>query len=80
MAIIIWFINSNWQIQQCILHFQLIVQSMLGEQVARELMNFSALLAAMRNPPSVNNVAIHNIKIVYPSLLDVGCFSNTLHV
>ena len=36
------------------------------------------LVAAMRDRASVNNVAIQTLKIVYPCLLDVGCFSHTL--
>ncbi len=32
----------------------------------------------MRDRASVNNVAIQTVKIVYPCLLDVGCFSHTL--
>lgn len=36
------------------------------------------LLAAMRDRASVNNVAIRTLSIVYPKLLDVGCFSHTL--
>ena len=36
------------------------------------------LLAAMRDRASVNDVAIRTLKVVYPALLDVGCFSHTL--
>ena len=56
MAIVVRFISSDWQTQQRLIHFQLIVQSMSGEQVARELItalsiqysiSSSSLLAAM---------------------------------
>jgi len=56
MAIVVRFISSDWQIQQQLIHFQLIAQSMSGEQVARELITAlsihysispSSLLAAM---------------------------------
>ncbi len=36
------------------------------------------VLAAMHDRASVNTVAIRTLKIVYPSMLDVGCFSHTL--
>ena len=36
------------------------------------------LIAAMRDRASANNVAMKTLKIVYPSVLDVGCFSHTL--
>ena len=60
---------------------------MTGEQFARELimtlcMQYSisstSLLAAMHDLASVNDVAICTIKVVYPALIDVGCFSHTL--
>ena len=84
---IVRFIDSNWLIQQRLIRFQLIAQSMSGEQVARELItalsiqyriSSSSLLAAMRDRASVNDVAIRTIKVIYPALLDVGCFSHTL--
>ena len=87
MAIIVRFIDSDWQIQQRLIRFQLIAQSMSGEQVARELItalstlysiNSSSLLAAMRDPAFVNDVNIRTIKVVHPALLDIGCFSHTL--
>ena len=36
------------------------------------------LLAAMRDRASVNGVAIRHIKIMFPNLLDIGCYSHTL--
>lgn len=38
----------------------------------------SSLLAAARDRASVNNVAIRHLKILYPNLVDIGCFSHTL--
>ena len=32
----------------------------------------------MRDRASVNSVAMATLKLLYPSLLDVGCFSHTL--
>jgi len=42
------------------------------------LISSSSLLAAMHDRASVNDVAIRTIKVVYPVLLNVGCFSYTL--
>lgn len=36
------------------------------------------IVAAMHDHASVNGVAMRTMKIVYPSLLDVGCFSHAL--
>jgi len=58
-----------------------------GEEVARELINCLSvkysisseyLIASMHDRASVNSVAMSTLKIVYPTLLDVGCFSHTL--
>ena len=35
------------------------------------------LLAAMKDRASVNEAAVQTLKIVYPNLLSVGCFSHT---
>lgn len=36
------------------------------------------LVAAMRDRASVNNVALRTLSVIYPHLLDVGCFAHTL--
>ena len=36
------------------------------------------LLAAMKDHVSVNEAAVRTLKIVYPNLLSVGCFSHTI--
>ena len=60
---------------------------MTGEEVARELINclsvqysisLEYLIASMHDRASVNNVAMTTLTVVYPSLLDIGCFSHTL--
>ena len=61
--------------------------SMTGGEVARELIHLLSiilgiqshlLLAAMRDRASVNNVAMNTVSVVYPSIVDIGCFSHTL--
>ena len=60
---------------------------MNGEELAHQLLSTlsvdfsippSSLLAAARDRASVNNVAIRHLKILYPNLVDIGCFSHTL--
>ena len=59
----------------------------MGEEVAHQLIVcFSTelgikkelLVAAMQDRASVNSVAMHTLSIVFPNVLDVGCFSHTL--
>ena len=38
------------------------------------------ILAAMRDRASVNGVAIQHIKIMFPNLLGIGCYSHTLDI
>ena len=65
---------------------QLLVKSMTGEEIARELVNVisvdydisvNQLLAAMHNRASANTVAM-TMKVLYSNLFDVGCYSHTL--
>ena len=60
---------------------------MTGEEVARELISVLSvtfgikshlLLAGMRDGASVNNVAMEVLKVVYPDILNIHCFSHTL--
>ena len=65
----------------------MLAKSLTGEELARELISVlsvtysivpTLVVAAMRDRSSVNNVAIRTLKVVYPNLIDVGCFSHTL--
>lgn len=62
-------------------------KSLTGEEIARELISIlsvtygihsNILLAAMRDRGSTNNIAMETLKIVYPSIVDTGCFSHTM--
>ena len=87
MAVIVHFVDDDWCIQQRLLCLQLLTKSLTGEEVARELINCLLVkysisseyfIASMHDRASVSSVAISTLKIVYPTLLDVGCFSHTL--
>jgi len=64
----------------------MLYKSLCGEEVARELISVlsvtygvrsSNLLASIRDRALVNNVAMRMLKVVYPLIVDVGCFSHT---
>ena len=87
LAILLRYVDAEWHIQQRLVRVEMLAKSLTGEELARELINVlsvtygirpNTLLAAMRDGASVNNVAIRTLKIVYPLLIDVRCFSHTL--
>ena len=87
LAIVVRYVDDNFKIEQRLIRMQMLSKSMTGEEIARELINqLSAvygiqsefLLAAMIDRAAVNNVAMQTLKVVYPSLFDIGCFSHTL--
>ena len=62
-------------------------KSLTGEEIARELISTlsveyhvtpTALLACMRDRAATNNVALRTLKVVYPNIVDIGCFSHTI--
>ena len=62
-------------------------QSPLLEEITHDLIqmlsvNYSIslehLIAAMRDRASVNSLVMKTVKIVYPKIFDVGCFSHTI--
>lgn len=88
LDIILRFVDrSSLKIHQRLVRMQLLAKSLTGEEVARELLSVlsteygvasSNLLAVMRDRASVNSVAGRTLKVLYPDLLDIGCFSHTI--
>ena len=87
LVIVVRYIDEQWHVQQRIIRLMLLAKSLSGEELARQLivslsteLNISGdrLIAAMHDRASVNSVAIRTLKILYPKLIDVGCFSHTL--
>ena len=87
MAILVRFVSDEWSLEQRLLRVQILAKSMTGEEVARELINVLSmrygitsdrLFATMRDRASVNNLAMQTVKVVYPLMVDIGCFSHTL--
>ena len=82
LAIIVCFVD-NWYIMQRLIPVQMLVKTMTGEKIARELVNVfsveygigvNCLLAAMHDRASASGVAMTTIKVLYPNLLDVSCY------
>ena len=80
LAIVVRFC-VGWSIKQKLVRLSMLAKSLSGEEIAREILTVLStqlgipsgnLLAIMRDRASVNNVA------VYPSAIDIGCFSHTL--
>jgi hypothetical protein len=78
---------ESWSPQRRLVRLQLLARSMCGDEIARELISILStelgirggiLLASMRDRASTNNVAIRSMKVVYPHLLDIGCYSHTI--
>lgn len=87
LVVLVRFLDSEWTIQQRLIRFLWLAKSLKGEEVAREIISVLAReygiatelpVAAMRDRASVNNVALRTIKVIFPNILDIGCFSHTL--
>ena len=66
---------------------QLLSHSLKGEEVAQEIIHVLStdysiaskhLLAAMRDRASVNNAAMRTVAVLYPEMIDIGCFSHRI--
>ena len=66
---------------------QLPEKSMRGDEIAREVISTlfvqcsvtpDLLLAAMHGRAATYNVALRKLKVIYPTVVDVGCISHTL--
>ena len=87
MAVVLRFVDSSFTIQQRLIRLQLLAKSMTGEEIARELINSlsvqcsvgsNLVVAMMHDRAACNGVAVRTLKIVFPFMVDVGCFSHTL--
>ena len=70
------------------MRLQLIAKSLEGDELAREIITVlaqqynvqnSSLCAAMRDGPSVNGAAMRTVKVVFPKVVDVRCFSHAIY-
>lgn len=79
--------GENWTIEQRLVRVQLIAKSMSGEEIARELISVlstsysidsSKVIACMRDGAAANGVAVRTLSILYPTLMEIKCYSHTL--
>lgn len=87
LVILVRFVDENFSIRQLVVRLKLLAKSLTGEELAHQLIvclstelgvGPNTLLACMRDRASVNSVAVRTLKIVYPKIFDIGCFSHTL--
>lgn len=87
LAVLLRFMDDDFSLQQRQVRVQMLSKSLTGEEIARELLTVlsvtysihpSNLLAAMRDRASTNNVAMQTLTIIYPNVVDIGCFSHTI--
>ena len=87
MAVVIHYIDSSFTIKQRLIRLQLLAKSMSGEEIAREIIASistqygiasNQVVAMMHDRAACNGVALRTLKVIYPQLVDVGCFSHTL--
>ena len=86
-VIVLRFVDDDWCIKQRVAQIMLLAKSMSAEELARELIlclstelgiTGDRLIASMHDRASVNNAAMRTLKIIYPNIIDIGCFSHTL--
>ena len=83
---VLQFVDEKWNLQQRVVQLLLLAKSMSGEELARQLIVcLSTELAislitclCMQDWASVNSVAVRRLKIVFPKLFNIGCFSHTI--
>ncbi len=77
-AIVVRYVD-NFKIEHRLIRLRLLVKSLKGEEIAREVVHtvWNSLLAAASNRAAANGVAMRTIKILFPDVLDIGCYSHT---
>ena len=86
LVVVVRFVDG-FVIKQRLVHFSTLAKALMGEEIARELISALSveygimpdrLLAAMRDRASVNGIAMRTIKVVFPDMIDIGCYSHTI--
>ena len=88
LAIVVRFVRS-WKIEQRLVRLLLLAKPVTGDELAREILTVlstelgiasTKLLACMRDRAAVNGKAMRTIGIMYPGVMDIGCFSHALDI
>ena len=89
LAIIVRFIDKDWNIQQRLLKLEILAKSMNADELAQRLIQCLAvkygmqpnhLLAAMRDGASINEAGLHQVTFFFPNILSVICYSHTIDI
>ena len=84
LCIVVWYVTDELYIKQRLIALKMLQKSLTGEEIARELISTLSVeyhvspTASMRDRAATNNVALRTLKVVYPNIVDVGCFSHTI--
>ena len=87
IAIIVRFINEQWDIVQRLVRIDIVAKSVTGTQLSQVLMEtlFTDLqvrgkqvLAIIRDGAAVNGAAVRNLEAFMPQMMDITYFSHTL--
>ena len=87
LCLVVRFISDSWSIEQRLVPLKMLQKSITGEEIAREMISThsvdyhvprTSVLASMRDWVSSNNVALGTIKVLYPNVIDIDCFSHTI--
>ena len=87
LCIVVRYISDSWTIEQRLVALKMLQKSLTGEEIAHEVISTlsidyrvapTSVLASMRDRAATNNVALRTIKVLYPNLIDISCFSHTI--
>ena len=87
IAIILRFVNADWQIIQRLVRIDVVAKSVDAAQLSQVLLEClfthlqlrgQQIKAIMRDGASVNGAAVRNLQEFMPSVMNVLCFSHTL--
>ena len=88
LAVVVRYI-ANWKIEQRLVRLEILLKSLTGEELARELISILSvklgleskqILGAIHDRARVNGAAIRILQVMYPCFLDIGCLSHTLNL
>lgn len=87
LVIVLRYVDDQWLIKQVLVRLKVLSKTLTGQELAGELIhalstelqiNKEYVVAAMRDGASVNGAAMQIVKVVYPHVLDVTCFSHAI--
>ena len=85
IAIVVRFLDG-WVIRQRLVRLHTMAKAVTGQDLTRFInhclaneyqINGDMVVAAMRDGAATNGVAVRKLKVLYPNLFDVTCFSHT---